>query len=289
MFLVVDLFLEVGAFDGIRPRAPLYRGARIAAHGMVGEPIATDVRCASRPVPRHRPDRPAEPAGGARYLRRIAGTPKGREILLDCIGSTDSTPREKAEAARLLGATGEDALTLLARLLDEERDADVRRGVLIGIAATGHPRSVDLVLGVARTFPDDRSAALQALGCMRAPTQRVLIRELVGDPRWQADVRSAACRALGEPFAVDNVEWLAGVLADPSAPCATRVEAALALMSIADRAALPSLETARSDPVPEVARAARRIHASLVRRTVGTPRGERAEEEIPPVRHRNGN
>jgi len=262
MFLVLDLFLEVEAFDRVRPRAPLRQGARIAAQEMVAVPIAADVP----PEPRREPDRPVEPAGGGRFLRQVVSTPAGRKILLDCLASPDRSACEKAEAARLLGSTGGDSLTLLVGLLQEDLATEVRRGVLLGIAATGHPRSVERVLGVACASPEDRPAALQALGHMRAPGQRAVVRELVGDPRWEADVRSAACRALGEPSAVDNVDSLAAVLADPSAPCTTRVEAAYALMAIADRAALPFLEAARSDPVPEVARAAQRTHASLVRR-----------------------
>jgi len=42
VFLVVDLFLNAPGLDGIRPRSPLYRGMRMAAHEMVGEPILVD-------------------------------------------------------------------------------------------------------------------------------------------------------------------------------------------------------------------------------------------------------
>ena len=42
VFTVVDLFLNVNEFDSIRPRANLYRGMRIAAHEMVGEPYYDD-------------------------------------------------------------------------------------------------------------------------------------------------------------------------------------------------------------------------------------------------------
>ena len=43
VFMVIDLFLNVGEFDGVRPRARLYRGMRKAAHEMVGEPHAEDI------------------------------------------------------------------------------------------------------------------------------------------------------------------------------------------------------------------------------------------------------
>ena len=38
IFLVLDLFLNVAEFDGIRPRAKIYRSMRFVAHRMVGEP-----------------------------------------------------------------------------------------------------------------------------------------------------------------------------------------------------------------------------------------------------------
>ncbi|MCZ6571976.1 MAG: hypothetical protein O7C98_02290 [Planctomycetota bacterium] len=37
-FMVIDLFLNVPEFDGIRPRAPFYRAMRYTGHEMVGEP-----------------------------------------------------------------------------------------------------------------------------------------------------------------------------------------------------------------------------------------------------------
>jgi hypothetical protein len=40
MFTVVDLFLNVPAFDKVRPRAVYYRAARVVAHDLVGEPCA---------------------------------------------------------------------------------------------------------------------------------------------------------------------------------------------------------------------------------------------------------
>ncbi len=42
IFTVVDLFRNVDEFDGIRPRSKLYRGMRVAAHKMVGEPIRAE-------------------------------------------------------------------------------------------------------------------------------------------------------------------------------------------------------------------------------------------------------
>jgi len=40
--ILVDMFWNVDEFDGFRPRASLYRGMRVAAHLMVGEPVEED-------------------------------------------------------------------------------------------------------------------------------------------------------------------------------------------------------------------------------------------------------
>jgi len=42
VFACLDLFLNVPELDGVRPRTPLYRGMRVAAHKLVGEPLAGD-------------------------------------------------------------------------------------------------------------------------------------------------------------------------------------------------------------------------------------------------------
>jgi hypothetical protein len=42
VFLVLDLFLNVETLDSVRPRSRLYRGMRIAAHKLVGEPLVED-------------------------------------------------------------------------------------------------------------------------------------------------------------------------------------------------------------------------------------------------------
>jgi hypothetical protein len=53
--LVLDLFLNVDEFDGVRPRAPLYRAMRVVAHEMIGE-RSYDADFAAGPAPRSRKD-----------------------------------------------------------------------------------------------------------------------------------------------------------------------------------------------------------------------------------------
>jgi hypothetical protein len=50
VFVVVDLFRNVPAFDRIRPRAKLYEGMRYAAHEMVGEPYQEEDKALLVPV-----------------------------------------------------------------------------------------------------------------------------------------------------------------------------------------------------------------------------------------------
>lgn len=42
VFVTLDLFRNVGAFDSIRPRATIYRAMRYVAHRMVQEPYLDD-------------------------------------------------------------------------------------------------------------------------------------------------------------------------------------------------------------------------------------------------------
>ena len=51
MFLVIDLFFNVNTLDPIRPRSSIYRGTRVAAHRMVGEPIEEPWDASAGPRP----------------------------------------------------------------------------------------------------------------------------------------------------------------------------------------------------------------------------------------------
>jgi len=63
IFLVVDLFFNVNEFDAVRPRSSLYTGTRLAAHKLVGEPIAEP---GAMPAPSPRAGTgPGGDAGGA--------------------------------------------------------------------------------------------------------------------------------------------------------------------------------------------------------------------------------
>ena len=55
MFLVIDLFFNVNAFDPIRPRSSIYRGTRVAAHRMVGEEVEEPWDATAAPRPSRQP------------------------------------------------------------------------------------------------------------------------------------------------------------------------------------------------------------------------------------------
>ena len=60
VFLILDLFLNISEFDRHRPRAPIYRGMRSAAHKMVGEPYYDSSQSVA-----------ARQSGGARVARLV--------------------------------------------------------------------------------------------------------------------------------------------------------------------------------------------------------------------------
>jgi len=135
--LVLDLFLNVAAFDAIRPRAPLYTGMRGVAHAMVGEPLGHE---AASPAPR--PARTAEvrPVTDGVFLsarpssrhpggRPDARTPQGgklRDDLLAAANSADEATRRAAvrSLARMFGPQASDALERIAD--DTAQPASVR-------------------------------------------------------------------------------------------------------------------------------------------------------------------
>jgi hypothetical protein len=131
--LVLDLFLNVAEFDGVRPRAPLYQAMRWAAHEMVGEPLLDEAATArSSPRPGTASARVAElaprgdPLAPARAGSRHAGgrpdlaTPQGRKLRDDLVaaaGSAQDPARRQAAVrslARMFGPEAGDALHAVA-------------------------------------------------------------------------------------------------------------------------------------------------------------------------------
>ena len=116
IFLVLDLFLNVSEFDGIRPRAKIYRSMRFVAHRMVGEPYRENdlfaLMYADGPTrPQARSPAPVltdlepVPAPRIRAVRGVlpdAESEAGQRLLarLDTVASQSEDPRKRAAAKR---------------------------------------------------------------------------------------------------------------------------------------------------------------------------------------------
>jgi hypothetical protein len=137
MFLVVDLFLNVPAFDRVRPRGPLYRAARAVAHEMVGEPISEEGLgvSAAGPVREARGEDVAPPGhvrsgsrhpGGKPELRTPQGARLYEGLRRAATGAPEDAKREGAlrSLAAMFGADAWPAL--LAVAADTNQTTEVR-------------------------------------------------------------------------------------------------------------------------------------------------------------------
>lgn len=130
--LILDLFLNVDEFDGVRPRAPLYRAMRITAHEMVGEPIR-DIDSAS--IPQSRPRRsesvrrasvlpPGFVSAGARHPGGIPDrrTPQGARLYdgLRRAAVANADPAKRTGALRSLATMfGAEARPVLREIASD--------------------------------------------------------------------------------------------------------------------------------------------------------------------------
>lgn len=137
VFLVLDLFLDVPAFNGLRPRSSLYSGMRAAAHRMVG----TALEDQGSPSPRvATPDREARIHGLLEELASVRAL--GRRGDLGGVreaARSGAFPQARMEAVRLLAARwGSEVGPLLAeRVLDGWEAECVRAAAARAIASTG--------------------------------------------------------------------------------------------------------------------------------------------------------
>jgi len=135
--LVLDLFMNVGEFDGIRPRALLYRAMRCVAHAMVGEPLpegrpGATLRAMGETAAHAAPAPPALARPGARHPggRPDAATPQGRKLRDSLVAAADHAedPAHRRAAVRglagMFGVAAEDALAAIAG--DPDQLPDVR-------------------------------------------------------------------------------------------------------------------------------------------------------------------
>ena len=178
MVVVLDLFLNVEEFDGFRPRARLYRGMRVAAHEMVGEPVED----AEFRTPGWRAGRYAAPVTSTELdarvrfcqrathadwteLRSMALTDEDTVAACNAIGALgrvgeiasdpelvsllhDSRKRVRQETVVALGRSGQDAgIPALEPLLKDE-DPTIRLLTIRAIGRIGGQRATDLLQDV---------------------------------------------------------------------------------------------------------------------------------------------
>ncbi len=277
VFTVVDLFLNVNEFDGIRPRANLYRGMRIAAHKMVGEPYYDDdfpgvggaVRLVA--VKRDPARRLADELAAVRTMKdpaalrerardaadprvRIAAleTLKDREALLRAVRDEGEIFKVRRAAAKLLGRFGtEDDLDAI---VGSKLPLAIRDGAVLGLGELGTASATERLLAMAA---EGREAAVKALARISNAEAAPLLRQAVLDAKRTAAEREAICRALARAKDRATARALGDVLADTSNPPALRATAANSLGKLGQVEALTVVMAASTDAASQVARQAR--------------------------------
>jgi hypothetical protein len=82
------------------------------------------------------------------------------DALLDRMAASDPEPAVRRQAASSLAtARGPHGFETLKRLLDTERRTDARRSLVGALVQTRQPQTVDALLGLARTDPDEQIRA----------------------------------------------------------------------------------------------------------------------------------
>jgi HEAT repeat protein len=289
VFLTLDLFLDIEEFDAVRPRADLYRGMRVAAHKLVGEPVAEpelrftpwvaksdaeDLRFALAAV------------GEARSFERLRGLAldasddrvriaamrrmakehgaQARPFLAATITSDEASLKARRRAAMLLGLTGKEAEGALAGMVDGDLPEFVRTGALIGLGRVGTPTAVERVVAVATGRPGHlRGAAYEAITQVANPEATATLVALAADGCRDVAVRAAACRALARHGGPEATATLGAIVKDAGAVPELRVAAAGSLGRRGDRTALADVAAACGDKRPAVAQAARLARSRL--------------------------
>jgi HEAT repeat protein len=289
VFLVVDLFWNVDEFDGIRPRADIYRATRYVAHRMVGEPWRDGALVQPTPVWPSAPGagfplgermrtagetsdpallaeiarRDLDPrvrACALRQLARVQGS-AARPVLREVVSDEAELAKVRTEAARVLGLTGGDACAELEALAHEGNPTCVRKGAVAGLAGIDRAEAIARVLALARE-PALTDAAAAVVRASRSALHLPVLADAAADPTTPAAVRAAACAALARADEAPGALTL--LVADEQAPDQVRAAAARALGSIGDPGALPALdEAAGRTGSPAWAREVRRARARL--------------------------
>lgn len=164
MVVVLDLFLNVDELDGFRPRAKLYRGMRVAAHEMVGEPIED----AEFRTPGWRARRGTAPAGSIDVDARVRFCQRATHAdwtALRSMALTDQDTEAACNAIGALGRVGEIASDPELVSLLHDRRIRVRQETIMALGRSGQ---------------DSGIASLEPLLADEDPTVRVLTIRAIG-------------------------------------------------------------------------------------------------------------
>jgi hypothetical protein len=177
VFVVLDLFLNVPEFDRVRPRAPVYRGLRVAAHRMVGEPYddgeermavagGLEVAALHRVALQERDAVAARRALRELARRGLAGDGRG---LLDFLEHERLGVRQEAVVA-LGHSGGACAVPELARLVTAD-DRAVRALAIQSLGQAGGEDAARCIGGVLASPASSRLERLVAR-CLLSQAQR---------------------------------------------------------------------------------------------------------------------
>jgi HEAT repeat protein len=253
---------------------------RAAAHRMVGEPLADEVRriaarVADAPLARRigmvrtsqDPDSlraravvAVDPRERIAALRELALRFRDREALVGRALDPDETAKVRKQAARFVGWTGPGADDALVALMDARHPPCVRAGAVLGFGESGSAEATGRLLARA---PEVH--AVRALARVRNPAAARPLRTALREGRGTDATRRAICRALARMPGPATTTALVDVLRDDDADPALRAGAAEALGMLGDASALPVLLVARNDAQPSVRRPARVAAARLGR------------------------
>ena len=150
------------------------------------------------------------------------------------------TAEERWKAARRLGTPDTPGgVQLLAKALEQERDARVREAIFTSLTRLGGPESVEAVIG--QLHSDEahlRTGALDALRAMIGSV-RPRLAALLADP--DPDIRILSCDLVRELPSAEGTALLSAVLENDPEPnvCAVALDI---LAETGDAAALPALD-----------------------------------------------
>ncbi|MHC4959565.1 MAG: hypothetical protein ACYTGN_14455 [Planctomycetota bacterium] len=200
VFLTLDLFLNIEEFGGVRPRARLYRGMRVAAHRMVGEPYLEheESPVQAQRAPRRRVDREDRSPGS------LPGTDQG--------GLAEEGKAAAAQAARLHAEEPERARDLARAALEAQAEQLAREPSRLDARAWRAARvTLERIAWVMPRYADEPEHATQ-LNMMRAAVdERLAACDPVTVTEADVEAMAVASHVADEGTAGLCVRWLRAV------------------------------------------------------------------------------